>query len=336
MSELLDLVIVGAGPSGLACAIEARNRGLNFRVVEKGCIVNSIYRFPENMTFFTTAELLEVGNVPFTVRTEKPVRLDALKYYRRVVQHFDLPIRDFERVLSVKGGDGDFLIETEDRLSERRRRRAQKVIVAVGYYDNPNRMNVPGEDLPKVSHYYTDPHPFYRKKVAVVGGKNSAAIAALELFRNGADVTLIHRGAEMGREVKYWILPDINNRIQNGEIPALFQSKVVEIRPGEIVVETPVGSKILENDFVFALTGYHPDVAFLRSMGVEVDSATCIPRFEPETLESNVAGIYLAGSIISGRLTNKIFIENGRFHGERILPHLQASLREPERSRIQA
>lgn len=336
MSETLDLVIIGAGPSGLACAIEARNRGLSLRVIEKGCIVNSIYRFPENMTFFTTAELLEVGNIPFTVRTEKPVRLDALKYYRRVVQQFDLPIRDFEKVLSVQGSDGDFLVETEDRLGERRRRRTQKVIVAVGYYDNPNRLNVPGEDLSKVSHYYTDPHPYYRKKVAVIGGKNSAAIAALELFRNGADVTLIHRGAEMRREVKYWILPDINNRIQSGEIPALFQSRVSEIRPAEIVVETPDGTRVLENDFVFALTGYRPDVEFLRSMGVEVDSKTCIPRFDPETLESNVPGIYLGGSVISGRLTNKIFIENGRFHGERIFPHLQTSLRSRERSRIQA
>ncbi len=326
MDQTRDLLIIGAGPAGLACAVYARNAGLDTVVVEKGCIVNSIYHYPENMTFFTTAELLEIGNIPMTVAAEKPKRLDALKYYRRVSEHFELDVRDFEKVLTVSGRDLGFTVETEGRFDRRRQHRTRKIVVATGYYDNPNLLGIPGEDLPKVSHYYHDAHPYYRKKVVVIGGKNSAAIAALELFRNGAEVTLVHRGHDLGREIKYWIRPDIKNRISNGEVTACFKSRVVEIRDSEVVLSTPAGKRVIENDFVFALTGYHPDPTLLRGMGVEVDPETYVPRHDPETLETNVPGIYLAGSVASGRMTNRIFIENGRFHGERIIPHLVASL----------
>lgn len=321
-----DLIIIGAGPAGLACGIEARRRKLEFRILEKGCLVNSIYHFPTFMTFFTTPELLEIGDIPMIVQTEKPRRLDGLKYYRRVAEHYDLPVQDYETVLSVTGRDGDFRVATEDRFGQRHQYGCRKVIVATGYFDNPNLLGVPGEELDKVSHYYTDPHPYYRKKVAVIGGKNSAAIAALELYRNGAEVVLIHRGEAMRKEVKYWILPDIHNRIRNGEIKAYFQSRVREIRPREIVLETPQGEKILENDFVFALTGYHPRLDFLQEMGIRVDPETMIPEHDPLTLETNVKGIYVAGALVSGKFTSRIFIENGRFHGEQILPHLEESL----------
>jgi len=322
MDEKRDVVVVGAGPAGLACAIYAVKAGLNCYVLEKGCIVNSIYHYPENMTFFTTAELLEIGDIPMTSSSEKPKRLDALKYYRRVAQHYGLDVRDQEKVAGIEGNDGDFKVTTEAPFGVRHVYPCRKIVVATGYYDNPNLLGVPGEELPHVSHYYTDPHPYFRKKVVVVGGKNSAAIAALELFRNGADVTLIHRGHRMGREVKYWIRPDLDNRVKNGEIGALFNTTIKEIRLGSITVQTPEGEKVLEADFIFALTGYHPDPTLLKAAGVEFDADTYIPVHDPETLETNVPGIYVAGSVGSGRLTNRIFIENGRFHGEQIIPHI--------------
>lgn len=327
MNQKFDLVIVGAGPAGLACAIEAKKRGLSLVVLEKGCLVNSIYHYPENMTFFTTGDLLEIGNVPMIARSEKPKRVDALKYYRRVSQHYNIDVRDFERVVGIRGADTDFSVQTRDQFDDLHEYQSQKVVFATGYFDNPNLLGIPGENLSKVSHYYTDPHPYFGKDVAVIGGKNSAAIAALELYRNGARVVLIHRREEMGREVKYWILPDINNRIRDGQIRAYFSSFVKEIREREMVVSTPEGELILPNDFVFALTGYHPDVALLEECGVQVDPETDIPKHNPETLETNVKGIYLAGSLISGKLTNRVFIENGRFHGEQILPHLQNALK---------
>ncbi len=321
MKEKLDLIVIGAGPAGLACSIEAKKRGMTHRVIEKGCVVHSIYRYPVNMIFFTTAELLEIGGIPLVCSEPKPKRIDALKYYRRVVEHFDLPIRDYERVLEVSGKDEDFTVKTRDREGREHFQRCRKVIVATGYYDNPNRLGIPGEELEKVSHYYTEPHPYFRKKVAVIGGKNSAVEAALELYRNGVEVTLIHRRPEIGQHVKYWVLPDIRNRIDRGEIRALLSSQVCEIRPREIVVETPGGLEVLENDYVLALIGYSPDDGFLRSMGIEVEPETLIPRHDPETLESNVKGIFLAGAIVSGKMTNRIFIENGRFHGRQIFEH---------------
>jgi thioredoxin reductase (NADPH) len=334
MNQILDLIIVGGGPSGLACAIHAKKHELAFRLIEKGCIVNSIYNYPENMTFFTTAELLEIGKVPFIVDTEKPKRVDALKYYRRVVDFYELPIRDYEKVSTISGRDGNFSVVTIDRNGEEKIRRCRKIILATGYFDNPNLLGIPGEDLDKVSHYYNDAHPYYQKKVAVVGGKNSAAIAALELFRNGADVTLIHRRNDVGREIKYWIRPDILNRIQNQEIKAYFNSTLKEVRLKEIVLATPEGEQVLENDFVFALTGYHPDSESMRQVGIEVDTETFEPSHNPDTLETNVSGIYLAGSVISGKMTNRIFIENGRFHGRLIFPHLVGRLRDRSASPV--
>ncbi len=322
MSDKQDLIIVGGGPAGLACAIEASRRDLKFQLLEKGCVVNSIYHFPIDMTFFTTGELLEIGDVPMIVAADKPGRAEGLQYYRRVAQHFNLPVRDYERVTSVDRQEDGFQVKSRHRRGEEFVYFCKRVIVATGYYDNPNFMGIPGEDLPKVSHYYTECHPYHRKKVAVIGGKNSAAQIALDLFRNAsAEVTLIHRGEKLSPQVKYWILPDINNRISRGEVTAYFSSEVKEIREKEIVVSTPEGEKILENDFVFTMTGYHPDVDFLRQMGIKVDSQTCIPEHDPDSLETNVAGIYLAGAIVSGKMTNRIFIENGRFHGEQMFLH---------------
>lgn len=315
----MDLVIIGAGPAGLACAIEAKRRNLDFRVIEKGCLVNSIYNYPQDMTFFTTADLLEIGNIPMIISAEKPKRIDGLKYYRRVADDLELRVKDYEKVVSVEGTDGDFSVSSLDRFGQGHQYGSKKVIVATGYYDNPNMLEVPGENLSKVRHYYSDCHLYFQKKVVVIGGNNSAAEAALDMYRNAdAEVTLVHRGESLGKAIKYWVLPDINNRIQRGEVQVYFSSMVKEIRETEIVVSTPEGEKILENDFVLAMTGYHPDISFLQKMGIEADPVTYIPIHDPDTLETNVKGIYLAGAIISGKLTNKVFIENGRFHGQQI------------------
>ncbi|RPJ56190.1 MAG: YpdA family putative bacillithiol disulfide reductase [Acidobacteria bacterium] len=322
MDELRDLIIVGAGPAGLACGIEAKRQEIDFVILEKGMVVNSLYHYPTHMTFFTTAELLEIGDVPMTVSAEKPKRLDGLAYYRRVADHFGLPIRDYEEVLGISGTEGDFRVATRDRLMVDHCHQTRRIIIATGYYANPNQLGIPGEQLSKVSHYYRDPHPYFRKKVMVVGGRNSAAIAALELYRNGAsEVTLVHRAAQMSEDVKYWILPDINNRIKNREITAYFNTLLVEIRDIEVVLATAHGTKTVENDFVLLMTGYHPDVSFLRKVGIEIEESSLVPRHNPETLESNVKGIYLAGAILSGKNTNSIFIENGRFHGSQIFKH---------------
>ena len=321
MSEKLDLIIIGAGAAGLACGIEAKRRGLAFHIIDRGSVVNSIYRFPVNMEFFTSADLLEIGDLPLISPTLKPRRPEVLKYYRRVTRHYDLPLRDYEEVLKVVGSDGDFELETKDRLAEKHVLHCRKIIVATGYFDNPNRMNVPGEELDKLSHYYTEAHPYFGKQVAVIGGKNSAVETALELYRSHVDVTLIYRGEALGKHIKYWVLPDIQNRIRNGEIRAYLSTEVIEIRPTEVIIKTPEGVVTISNDFVLAMTGYHPDVEFLSNLGIEVDKDTMIPQHDPETLETNAKGIYLAGAIVSGRMTNRIFIENGRFHGEQIFRH---------------
>jgi thioredoxin reductase (NADPH) len=327
MNGFFDWIIVGGGPAGLACAIEAKRRNLKFWVIEKGHLVNSIYNFPINMTFFTTSELLEIGDIPLTSPSEKPKRLEVLKYYRRVADDYDLPIKYQERVISVTGKENDFRVESVDRLNQPQEYRARRVIIATGYYDNPSLINIPGEDLAKVSHYYSECHPYFQKKVAVIGGSNSAAETALDLYRNGkVEVTLIHRGEAMGKKVKYWVLPDINNRIKRGEIKAYFSSSVQEIRKTEIVVSTPEGVKTLENDFVLAMTGYHPDVEFLQKMGIELDLDTCISKHNPQTLETNKKGLYLAGSIVAGKMTNRIFIETGRFHGGQIFDNWKEPL----------
>ena len=313
-----DAAIVGAGPTGLACAIELGRHGLSHIIFDKGCLLNSIYNYPTHMTFFTTPELLEIGDIPMTAIGEKPTRTEALKYYRRVADHYSLNVHQYERVDRIAGADGSFDVQTTDRLGCPKKYAARKVVIATGYYDLPNRLNVPGEDLDKVIHYYKEPHPYYGMDVAVIGAKNSAAIAALELHWHGARVTLIHRGPGIHDHVKYWIKPNIENRIKHGEIRAYFRTRVVEIRPDAILIETPGGREWLKNNFVFAMTGYHPDVEFLAAHGIVFEPETQRPYTDPETLESDRKGIYLAGVIVAGMHTNEIFIENGRFHGKKI------------------
>ena len=314
----IDLLVIGAGPTGLACAIEAQKAGLRAVLVDKGCICNSLFHYPAHMTFFTTPELLEIGGIPFPSPNAKPTRNEALEYYRLVAAYYKLEVLQYLRVERVTGTDGAFTVHIQDRFGRHGTMEARKLVVATGYYDLPNYMSIPGENLSKVRHYYNDPHPYYEMDVLVIGGKNSAAIAALELWRHGARVTLAHRDAEMHRHVKYWIKPDIENRIKNGEIKAYFSSRVVEITSDAAVVETPEGRVTVKNDFVFAMTGYHPDFEFLERLGVRFEGPDRQPVCNAETLESNVPGIYLAGVIVAGSRTNEIFIENGRFHGRQI------------------
>ena len=320
--EACDVAIVGAGPTGLACGIELSKLGLKAVLLDKGCVVNSLYHYPTNMVFFTTPELLEIGDIPMTSLNEKPGRTEALKYYRRVAAHYKLDVRQYQRVEVIEGGDDAFTVRTNSHCFQ-----ARKVILATGYYDVPNLLGVPGEDLPKVIHYYKEAHPYYDHDVLVVGAKNSAAIAALELWWTGARVTLAHRGPGIHRAVKYWIKPNIENRIKNGEIPAYFESQVKKIEPDRVWLETPDGSKWIKNDFVFAMTGYRPDFEFLAAQGVTLDEESGRPRVNAETLESERAGVYLAGVIVAGVHTNEIFIENGRFHGKQIASAILASLR---------
>jgi thioredoxin reductase (NADPH) len=327
--QIFDCIIIGGGPTGLACAIEAQRAGLSYLVIEKGCVVNSLYHYPTQMLFFTTPELLEIGDLPFVCEREKPNRIEALKYYRRVADTYGLRIHQYEKVVRVMGADGDFTVHTElAATGEARSYHARKLIVAIGYFDQPNWIGIPGEELPKVSHYYKDAHPFYARDVAVIGGGNSAALAALDLCRHGARVTLVHRGTQMKRSVKYWILPDIENRIAGGEVTAYFQQFVTAITPTTIRLRDLVTDeeRELPNDFVFALTGYHTDNDFLRMLGVEIDPETLKPSFDSETHEANTPGVYLAGVVIGGKETGKIFIENGRFHGKQIIQALKTTL----------
>ncbi len=325
--EIFDLLVIGAGPTGLACAIEAQKAGFRAVLVDKGCVCNSLFHYPAHMTFFTTPELLEIGDIPFPSPNSKPTRDEALQYYRLVAAHYRLDVRQYHRVERVTGSDGAFTVHMVDRFGRPSSIQSRKLALSTGYYDLPNLMGVPGENLSKVHHYYNDPHPFFEMDVAVVGGKNSAAIAALELWRSGARVTLVCRGPEVAAHVKYWIKPDLENRIKNGEIKAYFQSQVVEITPDTVVVHTLEGHATLKNDFVFAMTGYHPDFDFLERLGVRFEGTDRLPVCDAETLESNVPGIYLAGVIVAGSRTNEIFIENGRFHGRQIAAALQAALK---------
>ncbi|HME58871.1 MAG TPA: YpdA family putative bacillithiol disulfide reductase [Terracidiphilus sp.] len=322
--SIFELLVVGAGPTGLACAIEAQKVGLSAGIVDKGCVCNSLFHYPAHMTFFTTPELLEIGGIPFPSPHTKPDRNEALQYYRRVADLYKLDIRQYHRVERVGGRDGAFTVYTIDRFGRSGSIHARKLVIATGYYDLPNYLYIPGESLSKVHHYYFDPHPFFGTDVLVVGGKNSAAISALELWRGGARVTLVHRDAEIDPGVKYWIRPDIEKRIQDRQIDAYFSSRLIEITPDTVVIETPEGRKTLKNDFVFAMTGYHPDYQFLLSMGIRLQGEERRPMCNPETLESNVPGIYLAGVIVAGSRTNEIFIENGRFHGRQIAAALVA------------
>jgi thioredoxin reductase (NADPH) len=324
---IFDLLVIGAGPTGLACAIEAQKAGFSAICVDKGCLCNSLFHYPAHMTFFTTSERLEIGGIPFPSTNAKPNRNEALEYYRMVAAYYKLDVRQYTRVERVHGSEGNFTADTIDHHGRPGSLRARTLAVSTGYYDLPNLMGIPGEDLAKVMHYYNDPHPYYNLDVAVIGGKNSAAIAALELWRHGARVTLIHRGPQIQPHVKYWIKPDIENRIKDGEVTAYFNSNVIEVTPDAVIVETPTGRKALANDFVFALTGYHPDFDFIESLGVTCAGDDRLPACHKETLESNIPGIYLAGVIVAGERTSEIFIENGRFHGRQIAAALAARLK---------
>ena len=299
-------------------------------VIDKGALCNSLYHYPLNMTFFTTPERMEIGDLPMTTTSGKPTRAEALKYYRRAVEHYGIETRLYETAGQIEGKIGHFVIHTRDAHGTAQEYRARKIIIATGYYDMPNYLGVPGEELPHVSHYFTDAHPHWNQDVVVVGGKNSAAEAALDLFRGGARVTLVHRDKEMGKSLKYWVKPDIENRIRAEEIRALFSTRVTRIEPGRVWVKNSGPEKSLPAAQVFAMTGYHPDFEFLERQGIRLDPETRRPQCNPDTLESNVPGIYVAGVVVGGLKTSDIFIENGRFHGRQIISAMTGKGRLPD------
>jgi thioredoxin reductase (NADPH) len=313
---MIDVVVIGAGPAGLACAIAAARSGLSCTIVEQGSIVDAVRRFPVNMTWFSTPELLEIGDVPFVIPTVRPSRVDSLNYYLRVARQFGLDIRTHERVTDIRTNAGSGFIVTTVRGKQIE---GSNVIIATGYFDNPITLGVPGEDLPHVSHYYDEPFRYAGMRVAVVGGRNSAVETALDLYRHGAQVTMIHRGPSLSTGVKYWIQPDCENRIKAGQISALFNTTVTVIRPEDLVVRGPGGEEIVPVDFVFVLIGYGPDSALLRRSGVVLDEETLAPMPGPQPFETNVPGLFVAGSVVAGKNTNTIFVENGRLHGEAII-----------------
>ncbi len=320
--KIWDIVIVGGGPIGIACGLEAKKLGLSYIILEKGCIVNSLYNYPQNMQFFSSSEKLEIDGIPFISNEAKPKRNEALEYYRRIVTSNDLNISLFEKVNSVTKTDGNFHI-----ASDKDKYLAKNVIVATGFYDLPNKMNVPGEDLKKVSHYYKDPHFYSSQKLAVIGASNSAIDAALECYRKGAEVSLIIRGPEVGQRVKYWVRPDIINRIEEGSIKAYYNSTVEEITENRITIKSPQGTTSLENDYVLALTGYMPNFGFLEKMGIQLSQdEKKLPQYNPETMETNIENLYLAGVICGGMETHKWFIENSRIHASMIMDNIKKKL----------
>jgi thioredoxin reductase (NADPH) len=333
--SVLDVIVVGAGPAGLATAIAAKQHGLDHLVLEKGALVNTLLHFPTNMVFFTTPELLEIGGLPFVTPYDKPTRIEALRYYRRVTDTYTLPIAFGETVEAVEADDthGARVLRVRTRAAppgasaSSTSRLARTVVIATGAYDLPNALGVPGEHLPHVSHYYTEAHPFYRKRVVIIGGANSAADAALELYRSGVHVTIVHRGADFARGLKYWVRPDLLNRVKEGSIAARLEARVVRITEEAVHIERDGREEALPADAVFALTGYHSDATLLASAGVRFDPVELTPEFDADTFETNVPGIYLAGNVTTGRQTNRIFIENGRFHGERVIQVIAARLR---------
>ena len=317
-----DVVIIGGGPIGIACGLEAKKQGISYIIIEKGTIVNSLFNYPVNMQFFSSSEKLEIDNIPFISKEAKPKRNEALEYYRRIVTSNQLNIHLFEKVLDTEKQDDSFLVKTNKGEYV-----AKNVVLATGFYDLPNTIDVPGEDLPKVSHYYNDPHFYASQKLAVIGASNSAIDAALECWRKGAEVTLIIRGPEVGPRVKYWVRPDIINRIEEGSIKAYYNSTVKEIKSNEIIIETPDGEVVLENDFVLALTGYRPNFAFLEKLGIALsDDAKRLPNYDPESMETNVEGLFLAGVICGGMETHKWFIENSRIHAPIIMNAIKHKL----------
>jgi thioredoxin reductase (NADPH) len=322
MSTNYDLIIIGGGPIGIACALEARKAGLHYLILERGCLVNSLYRYPVNMTFFSTSERIEIGGIPFVSNHVKPNRAEALEYYRRVAVSNTLNIHLQEGVHTVRREQqGRFEV-----VSDRRTYNAAHVVLATGFYDIPVLLDIPGEELPKVTHYYKEPHFYAMQKVIVVGASNSAVDAALETWRKGAEVTMIIRGEGIGSRVKYWVKPDIENRIKEGSIKAYTHSALAAIRPGEVDIETPAGIETIANDYVIALTGYQPDLSFLRRTGIQLsDDARLQPYYDPETMQTNVPGLYLAGVVCGGMNTHSWFIENSRVHAELIVRHIMGN-----------
>jgi thioredoxin reductase (NADPH) len=324
---VLDVVIIGAGPAGLAAAIAARRRGLSIAVIEKGALVNSLLHYPTDMVFFTTPELLEIGGFPFVSPYEKPTRQEALRYYRRVTDACQLEVVFDTRITGlVRAKDGSFAVTSVGTGGAVRDWAARTVVLATGAYDLPNLIGVPGEDLPHVSHYYHEPHPYYRRRVLVVGGKNSAAEAALELYRAGATVTLVHRHAALGDSIKYWVKPDIDNRIKEGAVQARFNARVVEITPADVVLDGPGGRTREPADAVLLMTGYRSDTALLRAAGAAIDETEGAPLHDPGTFETTVPNLFLAGAVVAGKQSGRIFIENGRFHGEAVVREIARRL----------
>jgi thioredoxin reductase (NADPH) len=314
---MLDILIIGGGPIGLACGLAAQKAGLSFVIVEKGCLVNSLYNYPSTMTFFSTSEKLEIGGVPFVTVHNKPTRADALEYYRRVALSNNLPINLFEEVTNVNHTDVGYEIDTNKTTYL-----AKNIILSTGFYDIAVNLDIPGEDLPKVKHYYQDPHYYTSQKVVVVGSSNSAIDVALETYRKGAEVTLVVRGSEISSRVKYWVRPDIINRIEEGSITAHFNSNLAAIRPNEVDIDTPDGKVTIANDFVMAMTGYKPNFNFLAKIGIELTEDKFIPTYNPETMETNQPGIYLAGVVVGGLDTHLWFIENSRIHADMIIGNI--------------
>lgn len=316
------VTIIGAGPIGLACGIALKQRGIPFRIIDKGCLVNSIYHYPVNMTFFSTSDRLEIGNIPFISHNVKPTRREALEYYRRVTAHYELPIQLYEKVQTIRGSEGNFEVVTDKGVYY-----SEYVIISSGFYSDPHLMGIPGEDLPKVKHYYDEPHPYAFQKVLVIGAGNSGVDVALETYRCGSDVTMAIRDSEIKKTVKYWVKPDIENRIRDGVIKAYFNTRVLEIHEKSVRLSTPDGNIEIDNDFVLAMTGYEPDFSLLEHAGVRFgEDEFRTPFYDDLTMESNVAGLYLAGVVCGGLHTSKWFIENSREHGETIAKAIQRKI----------
>ena len=330
-SQLYDVIIIGAGPCGLACGIEAQKQNLSYAILDKGNITESIRRYPVNMIFFSSADMISIGEVPFTSLNVRPSRIEALKYYRKVAEHFGLNIHIFTQVQNIKPEDEHFVLQTSKGTYK-----ARKVVLAIGYYDIPRQLNVPGEDLPHVTHYYKEPYKYTLTKATVVGGANSAIETALDLYRNGAQVTLVHLFDALDKRAKYWIVPDLENRIKKGEVKAYFRSKVTHITEEAVhIVNLDTGEKtLIPTDFVFLMVGYRPDAEFMTKVGIQLEGEMLIPRINPDTYESNIPGIYLAGSVIGGEETAKVFIENGKLHAQPIMQDILRKIREKKPSTV--
>ncbi|HEX7050528.1 MAG TPA: YpdA family putative bacillithiol disulfide reductase [Longimicrobiales bacterium] len=331
MQESVELAVIGGGPSGLSVGVAARRHGLGCVIFEKGCLTRCIAGYPVYGHFFSTADKLELGGLPFIITDDKPTRRDALKYYRRVVEHFALDVRQYEEVVDVRPADDGFTVVTRRIDGSQESYSARRVVVATGYWDTPNLLGIPGEDLPKVTHYYREALPFFGQDCLVIGGGNSAVEAALDLYRSGARVTMVHFADRLDSGVKPWVLPDINGRIQKGEIAVHWRTRVIEIRPRTVRLRSEADGRTeeIKNDFVFAMTGYTPDPWLLRELGVGFDPETGIPNHDPETMETDVPGVFIAGVVAGGNRPNKIFIENAREHGPRIVAAIRAAAAAP-------